>query len=70
MTIPTNNELTEDEALQLWCPMVRVPDMPNRKPGGNAVPEICRCIGSRCAMWRWSGTSSDPWGYCGLGGEP
>lgn len=52
--------LTEKEAAEKWCPHVRIAVLAGT--GGAACnehpdPEIdaaCRCVGSRCAMWRWA----------------
>jgi len=59
--------MTEDEAKERWCPMVRLMcDGPreqtligpfNRmalteKPKETRLPEAGRCIGSECMMWR------------------
>jgi hypothetical protein len=58
---------TEDEARELWCPMVRYeresaePSF-NRCRGNDGVhnnpPDPCRCIASQCAMWRWHQTEA------------
>ena len=77
--------MTEDEARQKWCPMVRyvasykgTPTPPlNRAAGGNDVmlnPTNCQCIASDCMMWRWVAEDNardvSYWGYCGLAGRP
>ena len=75
---------TEQEARKLWCPMVRYGgenEASNRwsepfERGGHYKPDlnpdICRCIASQCAMWRWEEgeTGKVTRGYCGLGGAP
>lgn len=48
--------------------------------GRTRIPESCRCIAEKCAMWRWqqpdSSTASGeqmtfpPKGFCGLAGTP
>lgn len=43
---------TEAQAAELWCPMSRgAYTPPNWK--AIAAPPGARCIGSRCAAWRW-----------------
>lgn len=41
---------------ELWCPMVRVQKF---APGGAATNQDTRCIGPKCAMWRWSNKARD-----------
>lgn len=55
--------LSEEEAKEMWCPMMQ------RSSVGN------RCIASYCIMWRWANrnemVSPEYWkGYCGLAGKP
>ncbi len=51
--------MTEDEAKEKWCPMVRTAD--SGEPGAlavnrdAAVPANYNCIASDCMMWAWSG---------------
>lgn len=75
--------MTEDDAKQKWCPMVRL--------GDRDKTERTMCIGSDCMMWRKDGeryaTGKDKivdaghgrktiqkeyieGGYCGLAGKP
>jgi hypothetical protein len=78
---------TEDEARKLWCPMARYargndPPAYNRCDFDDEVvesPGSCRCIASKCAMWRWDykqiipGPNGDVKvmvGFCGLAGRP
>lgn len=72
---------TESQAAELWCPMSRIGVI--REAGGpttvNDPTSINdfqgRCIGTRCAMWRWwdptvrGQGSVDRKGYCGLAGK-
>lgn len=60
---------TEEQARELWCPMVRIArreDTGARDEtlsvvggcntdalGRLRVPHSCRCIASECSMWRW-----------------
>lgn len=48
--------IKENEAGKLWCPMVRMEQQ--RSTGCSAVNDPFGtngvCIGSACAMWRWS----------------
>lgn len=60
---------TPEQAKELWCPMVRIARREDTHPDeggaivvagcntdalcGMRVPASCRCIGDRCAMWRW-----------------
>lgn len=56
---------TEDQARELWCPKALdwepVNDYPvtfNRyatPDEGARFSKACRCIASRCAVWRWAG---------------
>ncbi len=66
--------MTEDDAKQKWCPMVRLVPVTfmgklhaifSNQPDDAFSGESC--IGSDCMMWRES--PEEPWsGYCGLGG--
>lgn len=74
--------MTEKEAKQRWCPMVRIIMTPQDSTWQNqgltnrtaflkdGFPNCC-CIGSNCMLWRWE----EDWthtgrkiGYCGLAG--
>jgi len=53
--------MTEEEARQKWCPMVRMAAQIHgsmgtlnqfSEPGSNEV-KISKCLGSACMMWRW-----------------
>jgi len=66
------NAKTEDEARQLWCPMVRYIAFP--APGNKSSALIsnryieAKCIASGFMMWQWYDTEKDGErvGYCGL----
>lgn len=53
--------LTEEQAREKWCPMVRLaeatapPGYPSRNRGtsDSGVHPLCRCIASECMAWRW-----------------
>ena len=68
--------MTEDEAKEKWCPMVRVTSIANigvllpkgRKPTSDGSYEDY-CVASDCMMWRWVEHSGEMLGYCGLGGK-
>jgi hypothetical protein len=49
--------LTEQEAVEKWCPLVRAPwSFAESVAGVNdrgGDPEVVNCIGSRCMMWVW-----------------
>jgi hypothetical protein len=70
--------LTEKEAREKWCPMVRYSsgtgdDAANRF--GVTSPAVCRCIASDCMMWRWDEENipfgdDNAVGYCGRAGKP
>lgn len=61
---------TPEQAKELWCPMVRIARREDTHPDeggavvvagcntdalcGMRVPASCRCIGNKCAMWRWA----------------
>ncbi len=68
--------MTEDEAREKWCPMVRATDIYtskryehgcNRVPG-NGFHDPFKCIASDCMMWRCP-LSDETAGYCGLAGS-
>ena len=74
--------LTEKEAKEKWCPMVRITVLPDTRAGmsnrGETKKGSAACIASNCMMWRWErGTPADPEaqkhynikGYCGLAGN-
>lgn len=55
---------TPEQAKDLWCPMVRASngnDQPANAGNSEAyrTPPFARCIGDKCAMWRWADTPSD-----------
>ena len=64
---------TEDEAKNMVCPIA----MASGKilAPTSTVYQGQRCIGNFCMAWRWDnetircGTTSDPYGYCGLAGK-
>jgi hypothetical protein len=74
---------SEDEARKLWCPMARVAvdEASANRDIDDTTTFIsgCRCIASKCAMWRWGyermfpGPNGDDviiqTGYCGLAGK-
>ena len=71
--------MTEDEAKNKWCPMVRAREYGsgeenavayNRDYLGN-FGSAHRCIGSECMMWVRTETRTEakPTGYCGLARE-
>lgn len=70
--------MTEEEAKQKWCPMVRVSVFPTSTGGklwSNNRQDLehrngSKCLGSACMMWRWHGPYSDRTGHCGLAGRP
>lgn len=55
---------TEEQARELWCPMVQPDDSDDFAP--------ILCVASRCMAWRWGVQEGDPRkvGYCGLAGKP
>ena len=74
-------QLTEDEARQRWCPMVRVEGnnrVHNTKSDGyENADNNYRCIGSSCMAWReyeiafaHGEIPKEHRGYCGLAGKP
>lgn len=77
------NLLTEAQAREKWCPLVRV-QMYQRNPVGDNAPvnrNGCDvyCMASRCMAWRWAGYKKVPskiknqdeaHGYCGAFGKP
>ena len=47
---------TENEARELWCPMVRLAPLGADETytvASTRDDKIGRCIASQCAMWRW-----------------
>jgi translation initiation factor RLI1 len=78
--------MTEDEAKQKWCPMVRMDKetFGNRFEDGDNVLHNSNCIGSACMMWRENfepvGVMDErglaciemknAGGFCGLAGKP
>ncbi len=70
--------MTEDEAKQRWCPLVRFKSGNtgsetafNRQRGYDETAADLNCIGSRCMAWHWRSASLDEdLGYCGaFGGQ-
>jgi len=69
--------MTEDEAKEKWCPMVRVANSGgsyNRNSMANlhcVETKDVRCIGAECMMWRVhiAMDTYAPSGYCGLAGR-
>ena len=56
---------TPEQARNLWCPMVRASNGEDQPANtGNSepyrTPPFARCIGGKCAMWRWGSTDSAP----------
>lgn len=76
------NLMTEKAAAEVWCPFARVatPDEGptfNRLDAGRErgqhvdavrVPRMACCLGSHCALWRWS--DNGDLGFCGAAGAP
>lgn len=74
-------QLTEEQARQRWCPMVRV-EGSNRlhntmKDGFSNADMSYRCIAGACMAWREFQISyahgegpKDHRGYCGFAGSP
>jgi len=65
--------MTEEQAKQKWCPMVRAADNTSDNNSANASasvdgdgrnPPYARCIGSNCMMWRQD--TGQNVGECGL----
>lgn len=71
--------MTEEEAKQKWCPMVRIPYtmdpgafVHNRDADGYISASLAyKCIASDCMMWRWEDEAigMKKHGYCGLAGK-
>ncbi len=69
--------MTEQDAIQKWCPFARSQDFcdgkylgasVNRQSSGQNQPEPdCMCIASRCMAWRDGQGAA--YGYCGLVGR-
>lgn len=66
--------MTEEEAMDRWCPMARVLPASTNNGGANRLEDAdqvelvgSKCIASRCMMWRWNSQTT---GYCGLAGRP
>lgn len=55
---------TAEQALELWCPMVRASNGHDTAcNSGNGMeyrtsPPSARCIANKCAMWRWATTGN------------
>lgn len=76
--------MTEQEAKEKWCPMVRAAMGVDDNNAANAgckpeerVLSYSLCVASACMMWRWigevglcEGDHEGATGYCGLGGRP
>jgi hypothetical protein len=69
-----NQGITEVEAKERWCPMVRKyfsknDDFPAEGPCNMYEGErVGECCASDCMMWRWDNSERDT-GFCGLGGK-
>lgn len=80
------NLISESVAAGLWCPFARV-SSPADEPAYNRLgsgreqgqqvealmsPRMARCLGSKCAAWRWNenGGLELSLGYCGAAGPP
>jgi hypothetical protein len=77
--------MTENQHTQMWCPMVRhggksgASGSSMNRWGTNESMSLGAwnsCMGSKCAMWRWSepeAAATNPGerqGFCGLAGLP
>lgn len=66
--------MTEDEAMQKWCPILGLAGAAFAS-AGRVAGGPKNCIGSACMLWRWDvekcrkGPEVDH-GYCGLAGKP
>lgn len=65
--------MTEGQALKLWCPLSRVEGDKTDPTAGNrdrvSTHGSACCVGSACALWRWSPLNvfrKTPQGRCGL----
>ena len=65
--------MTETEAREKWCPMVRFHTFADGSAASNLSAmgddiHRCQCIASDCMMWQEIGHKRDdePKGYCGL----
>lgn len=79
------NLISESVANSLWCPWARVA-APDEGPTFNRLdagrergqqvdsvtsPRMARCLGSKCAAWRWAEEGLGPSrGFCGAAGAP
>lgn len=74
-------QLTEQQARQRWCPMVRVEGINRvhntKLDGYQNADSSFRCIGNECMAWRVSEITyshgngpTEHHGYCGLAGKP
>ncbi len=69
--------MTEEEAKDKWCPMVRVDnkgvsvnDGVFVRNDGEVLGRVNTCIASKCAVWRNADHPLGLHGYCGLAGIP
>lgn len=67
------NFITEAQAKNRWCPLVRAlgytPDPQTHNYPVNRITGDTYCIGSRCMAWRWY-EGDNRKGYCGAFGPP
>ena len=70
--------MTEQEALQKWCPFARIPYDYSVSDNFTVIPvnrtsteaPIGKCVGSRCMAWRLNlDAEGNGYGYCGLAGR-
>lgn len=67
--------MTEEEARQKWCPMVRVRDYgedepaTNRDNSGRHKQKIHTCLASDCMMWVWTAYQLKDEVYVGVKGR-
>ena len=60
--------MSEDEALQKWCPFARVVVTQLPHPTQAEAKAQTRCIGSACMAWRIA-PEFPTTGFCGLAGS-
>lgn len=63
--------MTEEQARERWCPMVRHTAGNDENAAFNRNTEWPKvnlnCVASECMAWRWTDAAR---GYCGLVGKP